>query len=54
MIWNKSAGEFHAARDAICAGRRRQGQLVGCHHGRACTVLRAHVAAILIRVAVRM
>ena len=54
MIWNESGGEFPAARDAIRAGRRRQWQLTGCHHGRACTVLRARVAAIVIRVAMRM
>ena len=54
MIWNKSGGESLTARDAIRAGGRRQWQLVGCHHGRACTVLRARVAAIVIRVAVRM
>ena len=53
MIWNESGGEFPAARDAIRAGRRRQLQLAGCHHRSACTVLRARVAAILIRVAVR-
>ena len=51
MIWNESGGEFPAARDAIRAGRRRQLQLAGCHHRSACTVLRARVAAIVIRVA---